>query len=451
MEVAEAGGEAITDTGSLLKNGKASKAKELDILQIKKEPLENDSRVTSHSSDHSPTNPSIINSDSVIFSPSSFHLVNCSPSTPCTSLPESVFSMYNSMAGIFYHGYYQMDDSPLNNKLSLETPAVSHRFPSSMLAASSLLKMCYPNKREKPHEIDDVHECRWTKCIKKFDNLDKLVSHVNEQHVKAEQFSGEFRCEWDGCQRLGKGFNARYKMLVHIRTHTNEKPHKCLLCGKCFSRLENLKIHNRSHTGEKPYVCPVDGCHKAYSNSSDRFKHVRTHQEEKPYICKIPGCSKRYTDPSSLRKHVRTHGHYFSNKDLVTNRKIKPSIQEPLYCHSQTLALPDSYLISSPQNHSLTSVQNNYMPLSGFFADPFLSSGILNSPNMIQNSQTKVLNSGLPSVILNHKNEFDVETAVISHEKYQDSPLDLTIYSSQAKHNNSPAPCPRSTSSAVFT
>lgn len=29
MEVAEAGGEAITDTGSLLKNGKASKAKEL--------------------------------------------------------------------------------------------------------------------------------------------------------------------------------------------------------------------------------------------------------------------------------------------------------------------------------------------------------------------------------------------------------------------------------------
>lgn len=203
--------------------------------------------------------------------------------------------------------------------------------------------------------------------------------------------------------------------------------------------------------GEKPYVCPVDGCHKAYSNSSDRFKHVRTHQEEKPYICKIPGCSKRYTDPSSLRKHVRTHGHYFSNKDLVTNRKIKPSIQEPLYCHSQTLALPDSYLISSPQNHSLTSVQNNYMPLSGFFADPFLSSGILNSPNMIQNSQTKVLNSGLPSVILNHKNEFDVETAVISHEKYQDSPLDLTIYSSQAKHNNSPAPCPRSTSSAVFT
>lgn len=59
----------------------------------------------------------------------------------------------------------------------------------------------------------------------------------------------------------------------------------------------------------QPYVCQVEGCNKAYSNSSDRFKHTRTHSTEKPYFCKFPSCNKRYTDPSSLRKHVKTFKH----------------------------------------------------------------------------------------------------------------------------------------------
>lgn len=118
----------------------------------------------------------------------------------------------------------------------------------------------------------------------------------------------------------------RYKMLVHVRTHTNEKPHKCFQCDKSFSRAENLKIHSRSHSGEKPYVCPVLGCGKAYSNSSDRFKHTRTHSVEKPYQCKVPGCPKRYTDPSSLRKHVKTYKHYASESEqpatLLENNRV---------------------------------------------------------------------------------------------------------------------------------
>ncbi|CAH2002291.1 unnamed protein product [Acanthoscelides obtectus] len=135
-------------------------------------------------------------------------------------------------------------------------------------------------------------QCRWRSCGLRFPSLDQLANHVAKVH-SASGRGGLFYCGWEGCTRNDKGFNARYKMLVHVRTHTNEKPHKCFQCEKSFSRAENLKIHSRSHSGEKPYICPVPGCNKAYSNSSDRFKHTRTHQVEKPYQCKVPGCPKR--------------------------------------------------------------------------------------------------------------------------------------------------------------
>ncbi|KAH8402300.1 hypothetical protein KR009_011167 [Drosophila setifemur] len=151
--------------------------------------------------------------------------------------------------------------------------------------------------------------CNWQDCDRIFDTLDALAQHVTQRHAIASVTDGLYYCRWRGCQRSERGFNARYKMLVHTRTHTKEKPHRCHLCEKSFSRAENLKIHIRSHSGEKPYKCSFEGCQKAYSNSSDRFKHTRTHSMEKPYMCKVAGCQKRYTDPSSLRKHVKTFKH----------------------------------------------------------------------------------------------------------------------------------------------
>lgn len=171
-------------------------------------------------------------------------------------------------------------------------------------------------------------KCRWQDCGRWFTSLEQLAGHVGRLHA-APGPRGLFYCGWEGCARGERGFNARYKMLVHVRTHTNEKPHHCFQCDKSFSRAENLKIHARSHTGERPYVCPVEGCNKAYSNSSDRFKHTRTHSVDKPYYCKVPGCPKRYTDPSSLRKHVKTYRHYVNNNDKVQEKSFDDSnIQE---------------------------------------------------------------------------------------------------------------------------
>ncbi|XP_072455215.1 transcriptional activator GLI3 isoform X1 [Notamacropus eugenii] len=168
------------------------------------------------------------------------------------------------------------------------------------------------DKDENKQEPEVVYEtnCHWEGCAREFDTQEQLVHHINNDHIHGEK--KEFVCRWLDCSREQKPFKAQYMLVVHMRRHTGEKPHKCTFegCTKAYSRLENLKTHLRSHTGEKPYVCEHEGCNKAFSNASDRAKHQnRTHSNEKPYVCKIPGCTKRYTDPSSLRKHVKTvHG-----------------------------------------------------------------------------------------------------------------------------------------------
>ena len=76
------------------------------------------------------------------------------------------------------------------------------------------------------HEEPHNNHCLWENCREQFSCLDELVAHINSIHIYQES-KKNFICRWQGCIRGLKEFKAQYMLLVHMRRHTGEKPHKC--------------------------------------------------------------------------------------------------------------------------------------------------------------------------------------------------------------------------------
>ena len=93
------------------------------------------------------------------------------------------------------------------------------------------------------------HPCRWEGCTHTFGDLDRLVGHLQDDHISKEK--PKYHCKWAGCDRNGNPLGNRSKIIEHLRTHTREQPFRCEMpgCLKRFTKRSSVIGHYKRYHG----------------------------------------------------------------------------------------------------------------------------------------------------------------------------------------------------------
>lgn len=126
-------------------------------------------------------------------------------------------------------------------------------------------------------------------CFTKFQLKDHKLIHIEDTPFV--------------CEICGQGFKSRTCLNSHVfHRHSSVRKHECGECQKTFKTKTQLLVHVRTHTGEKPFHCP-ECTYKSTTRGNMRLhltnRHKLDSQQIKNMMYQIQTMSKAFTTPDA--------------------------------------------------------------------------------------------------------------------------------------------------------
>ncbi|XP_011409594.1 PREDICTED: zinc finger protein AEBP2-like [Amphimedon queenslandica] len=119
---------------------------------------------------------------------------------------------------------------------------------------ASFLPSSIPKARGRRGE-ESKNCCKWTGCTAEpFETVQELVDHVKSLHVDPLLSQDFVMCLWEGCKVYNVPCQKKQWLGQHMRRHTKERPHKCIMngCNQSFWSLDALHHHLQLHLLPSP-------------------------------------------------------------------------------------------------------------------------------------------------------------------------------------------------------